>query len=218
MPNRKCVHCTLVNFADAGTCRRCGSPLFDQPAPLSPVADPPSSLEVRLVAVVGSLAGVLLTWWISLVATSEPITAEQRILVDRAIALLDDRGFSREAFLLRHLTTYRSTDNWWNGYNGHFEAYAATNFPFEVVTLYPWFFKLPKDDVERAVILLHESHHLMGKGEAAALIAVWRDKPRLGWTADDYGRSKVWRNTRDLTQVSAPALFACTGIDGDCDE
>jgi hypothetical protein len=217
MTSRKCAHCTLVNFADADICRRCGALFFARPHAPTPALEVQSPLEVRLVAIASSLLGVLFAWWVSLVATSEPIDAEQRVLVDRAIDLLDERGFSREAFLLRRLTTYRSTDNWWNRYNGHYQAYAATNFPFEVVTLYPWFFELPADDVERAVILLHESHHLMGKGEPAALTAVWRDKPRLGWTADDYGHSKVWKNTREWTQASAPALFACSGIDGDCE-
>ena len=43
------------------------------------------------------------------------------------------------------------------------------------------------DDTERAAILLHESYHLFGSGEATALEGVWRDKQRLGWTADKYG-------------------------------
>ena len=39
-------------------------------------------------------------------------------------------------------------------------------------------------DVERAVSLLHESHHLSGADEPTALEAVWREKARLGWTTD----------------------------------
>ena len=121
--------------------------------------------------------------------------------MDDAIALLDERGFTRQAFVLRHFTSFRSTDNWWNLYHEHYQAYAATNFPFEIVTLYPWFFELPQDDVERAVVLLHEAHHLMGADEATALRRVWQEKSRLGWTADVYARGKVWKNTREWTQV-----------------
>jgi hypothetical protein len=96
------------------------------------------------------------------------------------------------------------------------DAYAATNFPFEVVTLYPGFFKLAVDDTERAVILLHEGHHLFGDGEEAALRRVWLEKQRLGWSADKYGQSKVWKNTREWTEESVPGLFPC-GTDGHAD-
>ena len=123
---------------------------------------------------------MLLGWWVSLLATSDPLDDEQRALVDDAIVLLDERGFSRQAFVLRHVTSFRSTDNWWNLYHDHYQAYAATNFPFEIVTLYPWFFELPADDVERAVVLLHEAYHLMGADEATALRQVWREKARSG--------------------------------------
>jgi len=146
---------------------------------------------IRLGAVAGAVVAVLFGWWASLLATSEGLNVDQRALVDDAIALLDDRGFARQAFVLRHFTSFRSTDNWWNLYNDHYQAYAATNFPFEIVTLYPWFFELPQDDVERAVVLLHESHHLLGADEAKALREVWREKDELGWTANVYGRSKV---------------------------
>jgi hypothetical protein len=51
---------------------------------------------------------------------------------------------------------------------GHPTAYAATNFPFGVITIYPTFFKYPVDDIERATILLHESYHLFGDDEKFA--------------------------------------------------
>jgi hypothetical protein len=38
---------------------------------------------------------------------------------------------------------------------------------------------------------------------------VWREKARLGWTADRYGRTSVWRNTREWTTTAVPALFQC---------
>ena len=102
-----------------------------------------------------------------------------------------------------------TNDNWWNLHLGHGDAYAATNFPLGVVTLYPAFFTVPVDNTERAVILFHEAQHLMGAGEDAALERVWREKQRIGWTSEAYARTKVWSNTREWTVASLPALFEC---------
>jgi len=152
----------------------------------------------------------------SLLITSEDLGFDQRQIVQKAIAILGQKNFAREAFVLDHLTTYRETDNWWNRYVGHHDAYAATNFPFEVVTLYPEFFDVAVDDNERAVILLHEACHLFGSGEDAALEKTWRQKERLDWTADKYAQTRVWKNTRELTMNRVPTLFQC-GPDGRSD-
>ena len=87
------------------------------------------------------------------------------------------------------------------------------------MTLYPDFFRYPADDVERAVILLHEARHLAGADEAEACATVWRDKARLGWTRERYGDTRVWQNVTELSRRHAPALFDCGG-DGrqDCYE
>ena len=175
----------------------------------------PSTLG-RVGAIAGVVLAVLFGWWVSLFATSDGLDLEQQVTVSRAVALLEERGFAKEVFALRNVARFRATDNWWNLYNGHYQAYAATNFPFEIVTIYPWFFDLPKDDVERAVILLHEAQHLMGADEESALRRVWALKERVGWTAERYGRSKVWKNTREWTQAAAPDLFMCTEVDVDC--
>ena len=126
-----------------------------------------------------------------------------------AIVVLEQAGFSREAFTLGHVVSYRRTDNWWNWHVGHQTTYAATNFPFGVVTLYPAFFKFPVDDTERATILLHESHHVFGESEEAALQRVWFEKRRLGWTAPQYSHTRVWKNTREWTLTAVPKLFTC---------
>lgn len=161
---------------------------------------------------------LLFIFYVSLLGTSDQVSFEQKQLVYQAIKVLEQNGFGKETFALRHLVNYRATDSWWNTSVGHKEAYAATNFPFEVVTLYPEFFDDSTDDVERAAILLHECYHLYGAGEAAALEGVWRDKRKIGWTADKYGQTKVWQNTRDLTINHVPQLFRC-GPEGraDCD-
>jgi hypothetical protein len=216
MSSPKCPHCGIVNFAEGGACRRCGEVVFT-PRAMAPEVrhGEPSTLQ-RLGAIAGVVVAVLFFWWVSLFATSEGLDPDQQVIVYRAVNLLEERGFTKEVFALRNVARFRSTDNWWNLYNGHYQAYAATNFPFEIVTIYPWFFDLPKDDVERAVILLHEAQHLMGANEETALRRVWALKDRLDWTAETYGRSKVWRNTREWTQAAAPDLFTCKEVEIDC--
>ena len=54
-----------------------------------------SSMVIRFGAIGGTVAAVLLGWWVSLLVTSDPLDDEQRGLVDDAIVLLDERGFSR---------------------------------------------------------------------------------------------------------------------------
>ena len=160
---------------------------------------------------------LLFTFYMSLLLTSEDLQYDRRQTVKAAIAILQQKGFARQAFMLNNLVKYRGTDNWWNLYIGHRDAYAATNFPFEVVTVYPDFFETAVDDTERAAILLHESYHLFGSGEATAFESVWRDKQRLGWTEDKYAQTKVWRNTRELTEAEVPKLFTCgTDQHSDC--
>jgi hypothetical protein len=236
MCNRKCAGCGLVNFASAQVCKRCGAPLGSafayaaSGAGAAPAPEFEDALELaegegrrgllrRALVVLGVTFALLVGWHASLLFTSTPVTRDERRQVERAVELIERGGFAREAFLLRRLTNFRTTDNWLNRYVGHPEAYASTNFPFEIVTLYPDFFRYPVDDVERAVILLHEARHLAGDDEAEACAAVWRDKARLGWTREEYGQTRVWRNVADLSRRHAPKLFDC-GPDGrqDCYE
>lgn len=218
----KCAQCGLVNFASDALCKRCGAEAgVSAPASEAADAEPAKrrSLRERLLWIAGMTGTILLICYASLRLTSDPVTWQQRQTVDRAVDLLEQRGFGRQAFVLRHLVSYRATDNWWNMQVGHASAYAATNFPFEIMTLYPEFFDTAKDDTERAAILLHESQHLFGSGEAAALKATWLLKGRLGWTAAQYGGTKVWRNTKELTSQYAPELFRCgPKQDADCAE
>jgi hypothetical protein len=238
MNNSRCPGCGLVNFASADECKRCGAPLgpaaFASFGPFGASAAPNfdwedeavfkegqgrRTLRRRALAVVVVLAALLLGWHASLLFTSKAATYDESAQVARAVKLIEQGGFTREAFLLRRLTNFRTTDNWLNQYAGHANAYASTNFPFEVVTLYPDFFRYPADDVERAVILLHEARHLAGADEAEACASVWRDKARLGWTREQYGETRVWQNVTELSRRHAPKLFEC-GQDGkqDCYE
>ncbi len=216
----RCKQCGLVNFTTAEQCKRCGASLKED-VPVDIVTDDTvvvkkRSFGKRVSWILGMTCVILAIYYLSLLLTSESIKLQQRQAVDRAITVLEQKGFGKEAFVLRHVVSFRTTDNWWNMQVGHHDAYAATNFPFEVLTLYPEFFDVATDDTERAAILLHESYHLFGSGEAAALEGVWRNKSRIGWTADKYGETKVWKNTKDLTTSEVPQLFRC-GTDGKTD-
>ena len=226
MNRSKCLQCGLVNLATDETCRRCGASLtVERSAATSEESTTPESGEQeaskrsvprRLSWILGTTLILLFAAYLSLLLTSEDLQFDKRQTVTNAIAILRQKGFDRPAFVLDNLVKYRGTDNWWNRYVGHHDAYAATNFPFEVMTLYPEFFETAADDTERAAILLHESYHLFGSGESAALEGVWRDKQRLGWTSDKYGQTKVWKNTRELTAADVPQLFKC-GTEGNSD-
>jgi len=222
---RKCVHCGLVNTGSDELCRRCGTPLLADeeraesvapPAPATTASTKKRGFLKRVTWILGATSIVLVTWYASLLISSDGLQPDQREKVQNAIAVLQQQGFNREAFILKHLTVFRGTDNWWNKYIGHRDAYAATNFPFEVVTLYPDFFGVPVDDKERAAVLLHESCHLMGDGEDAALQSTWRNKRRIGWTADLYHQTRVWDATEKLTRASFPYMFQC-GADSQSD-
>jgi hypothetical protein len=214
-----CHGCQLVNATTDETCRRCGRALtveFAGSVDAVAAISGKRRLGERLLWILAATLLFLFSSYISLLLTSDPLDNEQRRRVLASVALLQQRGFSSEATMLTVFAKYRSTDNWWNKFLGHRDAYAATNFPFEVMTLYPEFFVDSYDDQERAAILLHESCHLFGWGEAAALEYVWRNKKALGWTEDRYGHTKVWNSTKELTINLVPELFRC-GPDGKSD-
>ena len=212
-----CPHCKLYNELNEFQCRRCGKSLN---AKRSNAAndDPNKFTFARTLLRITLLAAFfMIAWYASLLKTSAPLSAEHRQMVERAITILQQRGFTTEATLMRRFVTFRATDHWWNQHFGHPQAYAATNFPFEVMTLYPDFFNKTADDTERAVILLHEYYHLRGQGEETAYAETWRAKEKLGYTAVRYNKTRVWNNMRDDTLTYVPTLFTC-GVSGqeDC--
>ncbi len=219
MSRSKCTNCGLVNFSTDEACRRCGAILGETSEEFIDAGEEKKakrSLGQRIAWITGTTFVILFIWYTSLLMSSDALSSDQKRELYVAINVLDERGFGTEATMLRHVVNFRSTDNWWNRYVGHRDAYASTNFPFEVVTLYPEFFTDSADDEERAAILLHESYHLFGHGEAVALEGVWRNKQKLGWTAEKYEGTKVWNSTRSLTRAEVPKLFQC-GDDGQSD-
>lgn len=85
----------------------------------------------------------------------------------------------------------------------------------------------PLDDLERAIILLHESFHItggfFGGSEKYAYEQTWLLKEAMGWTEDKYGpqsskivngrrvpgraSTRLYQTTKDATEAYAPHLF-----------
>jgi len=154
-------------------------------------------------------AATLCIFYLSLIFTATPLTSPENEAVKAAITVLEKRGFVNEAFLLRKVATFRNNDNWLNASVPKEDAFAATNYPFAIITLYPDFFDYPIDDTERSAILLHEARHLKGYGEDDAYEFVWRNRRYLGWTEEKYSGSLTWQNIRRQTKEFAPNLFVC---------
>ena len=211
---KKCEKCGLANFAERHTCARCGSFLGDATR-----KNRGGGLLVRALICMCVCLAAILGFYLSLLFSAQPLNIDQKSAVRRAAVLIRENGFSTEAFLLEHVTVYRANDNWLNSSVAKENAYAATNFPFEIMTVYSDFFTYPKDEIERAAILLHESKHLEGKNEHDAYAFVWKNKSRLGWTGEKYKMSPIWDNVRRQTRDAAPELFTCPDRElGDCIE
>lgn len=219
-----CPDCKLVNFAAAAECARCRRDLLEvstfdihERTPRKPSF---AIVVVRRAAVcVFMIAFTLFGFYLSLIGSAEQLHVNEKASIKRSIEIIDDGGFRSETFLLRYLTAYRATDNWLNASVEKENAYAAANFPFEILTIYPDCFNLTRDEVERAAILLHEAQHLKGADEKEAYAFVWKNRKRIGWTSDKYSGSVVWRNIRKQTREIAPELFVCPENDfSDCTE
>ena len=220
--NKKCPNCRLVNYPNAESCLRCQYNLREISSVETTGQNRKSLKKTILKRAAVLIAVILFTlfgFYLSLIGSAKRLAYDEQKSVDQAVLILQDRNFSREVFLLRYLTAYRATDNRLNASTREENAYAATNYPFEIMTIYPDFFQYPKDETERAAILLHEAQHLKGADEKEAYSFVWKNRRQLGWTKDKYADSTVWRNVRKQTKEFAPELFTCPLNDyGDCTE
>jgi hypothetical protein len=213
---KKCKQCGLANYAEADACARCEGDLGA--AVENEVRGRPRVI-VRAAICLGVCVAMVLAFYVSLIASAESLNIQQKHTVRRAIGVLREKDFLREVALLENITVFRGDDNWLNATVAKENAFAATNFPFAIVTLYSDFFTYPTDDVERAAILLHEARHLQGKDERDAYAYVWNHRQQLGWTADKYAASYVWDNIRRQTRDYVPEMFNCPEKrGGDCTE
>lgn len=217
--NNKCPTCRLVNYPNAAHCVRCQSDLIETENIDTSSDKRQSGFIIRAIVCLGVCMVALLGFYLSLIVSAKSLTIEEKATVRSAIRILKEKGFARDAALLDNLAVFRSNDNWLNASVAKENAYAATNFPFEIMTLYPDFFTYPVDDTERAAILLHEARHLAGENEHDAYEFVWKNRKQLGWTKEKYAASIVWQNVRKQTRDNADNLFVCNRIElSDCTE
>ena len=222
--NKKCPHCQVVNFREAESCVRCQAPLEAADAginrdvsSLKPQSSFGAKILRRALVCTAVCLAVIFAFYLSLLMTSKSLGYEEKQAVKRSIRILEEKGFEKEVVLLRYLTSFRANDNWLNASTRDENAYAATNFPFEIITIYPEFFTIPHDDTERAMILLHEAQHLKGADEKEAYAFVWRHRKTLGWTAETHGSTKIYINVQKQTREFVPELFRCDwNAGGDC--
>jgi hypothetical protein len=167
--------------------------------------------QIILIVANHATAAVLavLAFHLSLVTTSLPPAPYEKPAIERAISILEDKGFEKEVFLLRNTVTFRGTDHWLNSLVEKESAYASTNFPFQIVTLYNDFYTKTTDDTERAMVLLHEARHLVGDNENQAYSYVWKNRHRLGWTLRTHGTTVSYVTIEEQTREHAPELFNC---------
>lgn len=168
-----------------------------------------SAIFQQVLTHAASAVLVFVAFYLSLISTSLPPANYDKPAIERAIRVLESKGYEREVFLLRNTVTFRSTDNWLNSFTPKENAYASTNFPFQIVTLYPDFYSKAVDDRERAMILLHESRHLIGENENQAYAYVWKNRENLGWTLRAYGTTESYVTIEQQTRENAPELFNC---------
>ena len=219
---KRCPNCYLVNYQNSAECARCQFDLIEVSSVQADGANKPAvkfKILRRAMVCAAICFAALFVFYLSMIFTSASLKYEEKKQIQNAVQILDEKGFAVEVFLLNHLTSFRGNDNWLNASTKFENAYAATNFPFEIMTVYQEFFLYPADDTERAAILLHETQHLKGADEKEAYEYVWRNRKKLGWTRETHGNSAVWRNIRRQTQEFAPNLFLCEWNEaGDCTE
>lgn len=219
MKGHKCPSCKLVSAAVGSACPRCGTDLLIDRTSLKSGGSSLKSFVIRIATCFLVCLLAVIGFYLSLLISAGPLTPAQRAAVLESRQIVRERGFTTEGFLLDHLAVYRANDNWLNSTVAKEIAYAATNFPFGIVTIYPDFITYPLDSTERAAILLHEARHMRGADEKEAYEFVWRNREKLGWTRDRYLNSPIWTNIRRQTREYAPELFVCPANDfADCTE
>ena len=127
---KKCPNCQLVNYPNAENCLRCQTDLPDVLTVEAPEKDKKSLKNTILKRAAVLFAVILFTlfgFYLSLIGSAKRLTYDGQKSIEQAILILQDKGFSREVFLLRNLKAYRATDNWLNASTSERKAYAGKN-------------------------------------------------------------------------------------------
>ena len=96
--NKKCPNCKLVNFADSVECVRCRSELVEVQTLTKQDASLVSKILKRGTILVLVCLFSILGFYLSMIFTSKPLSVEEKQIVNKAIAILDEKGFSKEVF------------------------------------------------------------------------------------------------------------------------
>src|ERR1041384_5935037 len=99
--SNKCQKCGLVNFPSAEICGRCKSRLAESVNIRSNGPFSKFKILKRVGIFVFASLFALGGFYISLLVSAKPITYDQRKFVDQAVAVLDEKGFSKETWYLK---------------------------------------------------------------------------------------------------------------------
>ena len=140
--------------------------------------------------------------------TSGTVTSHERpVLIRRRFRCSMEPASLGEASALRRVASFRRTDNWLDRHVGHPTAYAATNFPFGVITHLPHSSSgTPVDEDRRATIaasrVLSPLRCTMTK---SALHRVWLAKRPIAMNrAPPWMRTRLWKNTQRMDPCREP--------------
>jgi hypothetical protein len=92
MNRMKCSACGVVNFANSETCRRCGAELLSDAPELKPAAGPVEegrSFGRWVLWILGVTAAILISFYASLLFSSQGLSIAERQIVMNAIGALE---------------------------------------------------------------------------------------------------------------------------------
>src|SRR5215210_4917162 len=96
---KKCPACNVINFPNANECVRCKESLTGTEKYSIAKAAIGSRLLSRVVVCIFVCIAAIFGFYLSLMVSARSLSNEQRIEVRKAIAVLNDRGFSKDIFL-----------------------------------------------------------------------------------------------------------------------
>ena len=98
--SKKCPTCKLVNFTTAEKCARCDAALAEGAAPETPRTGPGAKILRRIIVCLVVVICAVLGFYLSLIMSAGRLSYADTVEVGKAIAILDEKGFSDEVFML----------------------------------------------------------------------------------------------------------------------
>src|SRR5687767_1617975 len=104
---KKCPGCKLVNYPSAADCARCGA-VLPRPGDGEGNVGAGSKLFRRAMTCAVIAVAAVAGFYISMVFSAKGMNYEQKKTLAASIEILEAKGFTDEAFLLRSLAVFRS--------------------------------------------------------------------------------------------------------------